>query len=112
MNNFTFISDFAHTPSFFIIQPHVGALISKVRKEQPAMLNRHIIRVFTGTASFDANIRVNAIPIAPLKPPYVKANTYDHFKPYPEFFNLGMNTEIEKNLANVIQTYNNNNLVI
>lgn len=81
LKSLTFISDFAHTPSFFITQPHVGALISKVKKEHPAILKRHIILVFTGTASFEAKIKVNAIPIAPLNPPYVKAHTSFHFNP-------------------------------
>lgn len=69
LNNLTFISDFAHTPNFLITHPHVGALINKVKNEQPAILKSEIIRVLTGTASFDARIKVKAIPIAPLKPP-------------------------------------------
>ena len=77
----TFIYDFAHTPSFFITQPHVGALISKVRKEHPAILKRHIILVLIGTASFEAKIKVKAIQMAPLNPPYVNAQTSFHFNP-------------------------------
>ena len=71
-----------------------------------------MIRVLTGTDSFEANIKVNAIPTAPLKPPYVNAITYFHFKPYPYFESLGMKIAIEKNLANVMQAYNISNLMI
>jgi hypothetical protein len=55
---------------------------------------------------------VNAIPTAPLNPPYVKAQTYGHLRPYPSTCNLGIKTEIEKNLAKIMQIYKISNLNI
>ena len=84
----------------------MGPFISNVRKAHPAIRNRLIIRVFTGTASLEHRIRTNAIPIAPLNPPYVNATTYTHFSPYPELLSLGIKIAIEKNLANNMHRYN------
>jgi hypothetical protein len=69
LKSFTFIYDFLHNPIFVITYPQVGPFISSVRKAQPAIRNKLMIRVFIRTASLEANIRVKAIPIAPLSPP-------------------------------------------
>ncbi len=69
LKSFTFISDFTQRPIFLMKAPHVGPLISKVKKAQPAIKNRLMILVFIGTASFAARIKVKAIPMAPLNPP-------------------------------------------
>lgn len=69
MKSFTFIYDLTQRPIFFITYPHVGPLIRSVKNAQPAIKNKLIIRHFTGTASFEARIKTNAIPMAPLKPP-------------------------------------------
>jgi len=95
-----------------ITKPHVGAFIRRVKNEQPAILNRQIILHFRGNPSFDAKIKVKAMPTAPLNPPYVKARTYAHLSPYPSTCSFGINIEIEKNLENVIQTYKISNLKI
>jgi hypothetical protein len=68
-NNFTFVSDLVHKPSFFITYPQVGPFIRRVKKAHPAIKYKQIILHFTGTASFEAKIKVKAIPTAPLKPP-------------------------------------------
>jgi hypothetical protein len=59
----------------------VGAFIMRVKNAQPAILKMLIDRNFSGRNVFDAKIKVNAIPTAPLNPPYVKAPIYIHFKP-------------------------------
>ena len=47
-------------------------------------------------------IKLNAIPIAPLSPPYVKMTTYFQVRPYPKLDRKGMNTPIDINLAPII----------
>ena len=50
LKSFTFIYDFLHNPIFFITYPQVGPFISSVRKAQPAIRNKLMIRVFNRTA--------------------------------------------------------------
>lgn len=75
LKSFTFTYDFLHNPIFMIKIPHVGPLINKVKKAQPAIKNKHMIFVFNLTPSSAAKIKTKAIPMAPLKPPYTKART-------------------------------------
>lgn len=48
---------------------HVGALIIKVKNAQPAILKILIDLNFYGKKSFEAKIKVKAIPTAPRRPP-------------------------------------------
>lgn len=50
LNSLTLTYDLMHNPNFLITYPHVGPLINKVKKAQPAIKNKLIILVFTGTA--------------------------------------------------------------
>lgn len=109
---FFFISLFVHSPIFLIKKLVVGALITKVSKEQPAILKSDIIRNIMGSSESAAKIKVKAIPTAPLSPPYINASTSVHFSPYPYFCNLGIKTAIERNLAAIIHKYNMNKLVM
>lgn len=48
---------------------HVGALIIKVRNAHPEVLSKLTILNLGFKVGLDANIRVNAMPTAPLNPP-------------------------------------------
>lgn len=50
LKSLTLISDLTHKPNFFITHPQVGPLMSKVKNAQPAIKNKLMIRVLTGTA--------------------------------------------------------------
>lgn len=69
LNNFTFVSLFTQRPNQIMKELQVGALIIRVRKAHPAILNMEIDLNFYGRKSFAARIRVKAIPTAPRKPP-------------------------------------------
>ncbi len=97
------VSLFTHNPNLIITELQVGALIIKVKNAHPAILNIQIDLNFYGKNGLAAKIKVKAMPTAPLRPPYVKATTSAHFNPYPSDFNLGMNTPMEQNRAQVMQ---------
>ena len=78
-----FVSLFTDRRSFLITNPAVDALITKVRIEQPAILNKDIKVNFCLSMVSAARISANAIPTAPLRPPYVKMTTSFHLRPYP-----------------------------
>lgn len=69
LNSLTFVSLLTHRPNHIMKELHVGALIISVKKAHPAMLKILIERNFSGRKSFEAKMRVKAIPTAPRKPP-------------------------------------------
>jgi hypothetical protein len=69
LKNRIFASLFTQRPSFLIITPQVGAFTIKVRKAQPDVFSKLTILNLGLRETFDARIKVNAIPTAPLKPP-------------------------------------------
>lgn len=77
----------------------------RVKKAHPAMLKILMDLNFNGKKGKDAKMSVKAMPTAPLRPPYVNAQTSGHLRPYPKFFSFGMKTLIEMNLANIMQKY-------
>lgn len=75
LNSLIFVVLLLQRPNFMITVLHVGALITKVKNAKPAILKIEINLNFYGRKSFAARIKVNAMPTAPLKPPYVNAKT-------------------------------------
>ena len=69
LNNRSFVELFTHRPSFFITKLAVGALIIKVKKAHPEVLNSEAVLNVALREVFEARISVKAIPTAPLKPP-------------------------------------------
>lgn len=90
-------------PSFFKANPHVGALIIKVANTHPEVFNKLTSLNFFFRVESAHKINEKHRPMAPLSPPYVKAPTYLHLRPYPDDCNFGIKRAIEKNLAAVKQ---------
>ena len=65
----SFVSLFTQRPSFLITKLVVGALIIRVRKAHPEVLNREAVLKVYLRIIFEAKIKVKAMPTAPLKPP-------------------------------------------
>ena len=69
LKNLIFVSLFTQRPNFLITKLQVGAFIINVKNAQPDVFNKLTILNFGFRVGFEANIKVKAMPTAPLSPP-------------------------------------------